>query len=51
MAKKFLQETEMNVTEIGFQCGFSSNAYFGKIFREKCGGDALGIQSPQPNTS
>ena len=37
MAKKFLRETEMNVTEISFLCGFSSNAYFGKIFREKCG--------------
>ena len=37
MAKKLLVETEMSITEIGLQCGFSSNAYFGKIFREKCG--------------
>lgn len=36
-AKKLLLETEMNITEISLQCGFSSNAYFGKIFREKCG--------------
>lgn len=45
MAKKFLQETEMNVTEIGFQCGFSSNAYFGKIFREKCGETPSGYRA------
>ena len=36
MAQKFLAETDLSVTEIGLQCGFSSNAYFGKIFREKC---------------
>ena len=35
----------MNVTEIGFQCGFSSNAYFGKIFREKCGETPSGYRA------
>ena len=37
MAKRYLRETEMSITEISYHCGFSSNAYFGKIFREKCG--------------
>lgn len=36
MAQKFLAETDLSVTEIGLQCGFSSSAYFGKVFREKC---------------
>lgn len=37
MAKKILNETELSITDVSLQCGFSSNAYFGKIFREKCG--------------
>lgn len=37
MAKKMLKETDMTITEVSFSAGFSSNAYFGKIFREKCG--------------
>lgn len=37
MARKYLKETEMSVTDISLHCGFSSNAYFGKIFREKFG--------------
>lgn len=37
MAQKMLRETEMSITEISFAAGFSSNAYFGKIFREKYG--------------
>jgi len=27
----------MSITDISYHCGFSSNAYFGKIFREKYG--------------
>lgn len=37
MAMKYLKETEMSVTDISLHCGFSSNAYFGKLFREKFG--------------
>lgn len=37
MAKKMLRETDWLVTDIGLQTGFSSNAYFGKVFKEKCG--------------
>lgn len=37
MAKRYLTNTEMSITDISYHCGFSSNAYFGKIFREKCG--------------
>ena len=36
-AKRMLNETEMSITDVSLQCGFSSNAYFGKIFREKYG--------------
>ena len=36
MAKKLLEETNCSVTDIALRCGFSSNSYFGKIFREKC---------------
>ena len=35
MAKRLLDDTKMSVTDISYHCGFSSNAYFGKIFREK----------------
>lgn len=35
-AKKLLAKTDMTVTEISMQTGFSSNAYFGKVFRERC---------------
>lgn len=37
MAKQLLDDTAMSITEVSYHCGFSSNAYFGKIFREKCG--------------
>ncbi len=37
MAKKLLKETKLSVTEVGLQTGFSSSAYFGKVFREKTG--------------
>lgn len=35
-ARELLKKSNMNVTDIGLQTGFSSNAYFGKIFRERC---------------
>ena len=37
MAKRLLDDTGMSITDLSLQCGFSSNAYFGKIFREKYG--------------
>ncbi len=37
IAKKLLKETEYSITEIALHVGFSSNAYFGKVFREKIG--------------
>ena len=37
MARKLLNDSEMSITDISYHCGFSSNAYFGKAFREKYG--------------
>lgn len=37
MAKKLLKETKMSITEISYHSGFSGSAYFGKIFRQRCG--------------
>ena len=37
VVRKYLEETEMSATDISLHCGFSSNAYFGKMFREKFG--------------
>ena len=37
MAKRLLDETKISITDVSLQSGFSSNAYFGKIFREKYG--------------
>ena len=37
MARKLLNNSEMSITDISYHCGFSSNAYFGKVFREKYG--------------
>ncbi|WP_343012288.1 helix-turn-helix transcriptional regulator [Blautia obeum] len=34
-AKQLLDDTKMSITDISYHCGFSSNAYFGKIFHEK----------------
>lgn len=45
MARKYLKETEMSVTDISLHCGFSSNAYFGKLFREKFGMTPLKYRS------
>ena len=36
-AKQLLDDTKMSITDISYHCGFSSNAYFGKIFHEKYG--------------
>lgn len=36
-AKKLLAITEKSITEISFECGFSSTSYFIKIFRELTG--------------
>lgn len=37
MVRKLLRDTKLSITEIGLRTGFSSNAYFGKVFKEKCG--------------
>lgn len=37
MVRKLLEDTKMPITEIGLRTGFSSNAYFSKTFKEKCG--------------
>lgn len=34
-ARELLEKSNMRVTDIGLQTGFSSNAYFGKIFKER----------------
>lgn len=36
-AKKLLLETDMSITGICQQCGFSDSAYFGKVFRRSYG--------------
>ena len=36
-AKESLQNTDGTVTEIALQCGFTSSAYFGKVFRKYFG--------------
>jgi two-component system response regulator YesN len=33
-AKKLLRETELNLTDIAYQCGFSDQSYFSKVFRK-----------------
>ncbi len=36
MSKKLLKDSEETVMEIAMATGFSSAAYYGKIFREAC---------------
>ena len=36
MAKKLLRATSLSVTDIALQTGFSSSAYFSKIFKRSC---------------
>ena len=36
-AKKLLESTDISVTEIALETGFSNGAYFSKIFRRECG--------------
>lgn len=36
-AKKMLQNSELPITEICYQCGFSDSSYFGKAFRKAYG--------------
>ncbi len=36
MSKKLLKDSEETVTEIAMATGFSSAAYYGKVFREAC---------------
>lgn len=41
MATVKLKETEASISDIAYDCGFSSASYFGKIFRETMGCTAL----------
>ena len=36
-SRKMLRETHLSITEIAMACGFSSQSYFTKIFRETYG--------------
>ena len=36
-AKKMLRDSELSITEICYQCGFSDSSYFGKVFRKAYG--------------
>lgn len=36
-AKKLLRNSDLSVTEICYQCGFSESSYFGKVFRRAYG--------------
>ncbi len=36
-AKKMLRNSELSITEICYQCGFSDSSYFGKTFRKAYG--------------
>ena len=36
-AKRLLAESDLPITEICYQCGFSDSAYFGKVFRKTYG--------------
>lgn len=36
-SKKFLKETDLNISEIGFRVGFNSTSYFIKCFKEEYG--------------
>jgi transcriptional regulator GlxA family with amidase domain len=36
-AAELLSATELSVTEIGVRCGFSSPAYFSRVFKEETG--------------
>lgn len=39
-AKQLLRETPRNITDIAFECGFSSSQYFARVFRSFTGMDA-----------
>jgi AraC-like DNA-binding protein len=36
-AKKMLEKGESNLTEIALETGFSSSAYFSRVFRQEVG--------------
>lgn len=46
-SKKMLAETDDSITQISYQCGFSSSAYFGKIFKKSFGMTPLAYRSMQ----
>jgi AraC-like DNA-binding protein len=43
-AKQLLRETPRSITEIAFECGFSSSQYFARVFRGFTGMDARGYR-------
>ncbi len=36
-SRRLLSDTEHSITEIAYETGFGSSAYFGKVFRQYCG--------------
>lgn len=44
-SKKMLAETSDSITQISYQCGFSSSAYFGKVFKKAFGMTPLAYRS------
>lgn len=36
-AKKLLRNSDLSITELCYQCGFSESSYFGKVFRKAYG--------------
>lgn len=36
-AKRFLVETRLNISEIGYKCGFNSAQSFGRVFKRYAG--------------
>ncbi len=43
-AKSLLRETRKTITEVAFDCGFSSSQYFARVFRNFTGMDATGYR-------
>ncbi len=43
-AKQLLRETPRSITDIAFECGFSSSQYFARVFRSFTGMDARGYR-------
>ncbi|MDO5135196.1 MAG: AraC family transcriptional regulator [Eubacteriales bacterium] len=51
MAKQLLKTTEMSITQIAYGTGFSSPAYFAKVFRESAGATPSLYRAREKETS